>query len=182
MKSERRVEAWFSDKALSWVSRDPVAGATGSYLWRALAWVDVRSKCRRAHPASFWITLSVGSLVLAVGTFYSQFFGQEVDAYLPYSTTGMLVWCFISSAVSGGTAVLANAASYIRPVSRARGGRPESSFCAVCPRGNDRSRPWPLHAAPTRHGRPSPRMDFTASEWSSYGFSRAAFILHARQG
>lgn len=114
MTSERRAEARFSDKTLSRAARDLVAVVTGSYPWRALAWADVRSKYRRTHLGPFWITLSTGSLALAVGTFYSQFFGQEIGTYLPYFTTGMVIWYFISSVVSEGTTVLANAASYIK--------------------------------------------------------------------
>jgi ABC-type polysaccharide/polyol phosphate export permease len=77
-------------------------------IWNALALVDIRSKYRFSTFGSLWITLTTGSMAVAIGLFYGQFFGMDVQSYLPYFTTGFIVWTFISGVANeSATALIA---------------------------------------------------------------------------
>jgi ABC-type polysaccharide/polyol phosphate export permease len=85
-----------------------------SYVWRALAFADIRSKYRFSTLGSFWLTISTAVTALAIGAIYGQFFGQDISSYLPYFVTGMVVWTFISSVVNEATTTLIGASNYIK--------------------------------------------------------------------
>jgi ABC-type polysaccharide/polyol phosphate export permease len=74
--------------------RDVVAR---SMIWSSLASADIRSKYRLSTFGSLWITLTTGAMVLAIGLFYGQFFGQDMRSYLPYFTASYVTWTFIAS-------------------------------------------------------------------------------------
>jgi ABC-2 type transport system permease protein/lipopolysaccharide transport system permease protein len=66
-------------------------------LWASLAWMDVRQRYRRSILGPFWITLSLGIMVLGLGVVYGALFNQDLHAYLPYLATGYIVWGLIST-------------------------------------------------------------------------------------
>jgi len=85
-----------------------------NYVWRALAFADIRSKYRFSTLGSFWLTISTGATVLSIGVIYGQFFGQNITSYLPYFTTGMVIWTFIASILNESTTTLISASTYIK--------------------------------------------------------------------
>jgi ABC-type polysaccharide/polyol phosphate export permease len=90
---------------------------TNSFVWRALAWADIRSKYRFSTLGTFWITLSMGVSAVSIGLIYGQFFGQDLQTYLPYFTAGMIIWTFIASAISESTQTLIGASAWIKGAS-----------------------------------------------------------------
>lgn len=87
---------------------------TQSRMWRALAYADIRSRYRRTTLGPFWITLTTGTMALGVGVIYGQFFGQKMTVYLPYLTSGLILWSFIASAAGEGSTVLIGNSSLIK--------------------------------------------------------------------
>jgi ABC-type polysaccharide/polyol phosphate export permease len=85
-----------------------------SYVWRALAFADIRSKYRFSTFGSLWLTLSTGIMVLSIGVIYGQFFGQNITSYLPYFAIGMVTWTFIASVFNEATTTLISASTYIK--------------------------------------------------------------------
>ncbi len=76
---------------------DMVQGLVRWRLWAPLAWMDVRQRYRRSILGPFWITLSLGIMVLGLGVVYGALLHQELHDYLPYLATGLIVWGLISS-------------------------------------------------------------------------------------
>lgn len=71
-------------------------------LWGHLGWQDIKQRYRRSVIGPFWITISQGTIALGLGLLYSQLFGLHIQTFLPYISTGFIVWTFISGCLSEG--------------------------------------------------------------------------------
>src|SRR5579859_7571285 len=76
--------------------RDLLAGIRGWILWTLLAWLDVKQRYRRAILGPFWITISMGVMVIALGAIYAGIFKQDVRDFLPYIASGLVIWTLIA--------------------------------------------------------------------------------------
>jgi len=63
---------------------------------------DVRLRYRGSVIGPFWITLSLGIMVGAMGLIYAKLFNQDIESYLPFLTSGIIVWTFIAGLVNEG--------------------------------------------------------------------------------
>ncbi|HWM84119.1 MAG TPA: ABC transporter permease [Pseudolabrys sp.] len=79
---------------------DVIAGLREWSLWTMLGWNDIRQRYRRSVLGPFWITLSVGVFIFALGIIYSRIFKTEIATYLPYLSLGYILWSFISQTVN----------------------------------------------------------------------------------
>ena len=69
-------------------------------LWGILGWQDIRQRYRRSVIGPFWLTISTGVMIAAMGFLYARIFGQDVSTYLPYLAVGLVVWGTISTIVT----------------------------------------------------------------------------------
>src|ERR1700722_10697440 len=92
-------------------------GLHKSWFWGALAMQDVRLRYRGSIIGPFWLTLSMAIMIGAMGLLYSKLFNQDVSTYLPFLTTGLIVWNFISSQINEGCQTFIGAQSLIQSVS-----------------------------------------------------------------
>lgn len=92
---------------------DLMAGLALWELWSTLGWHDIRQRYRRSVVGPFWITLSMGIMVGGLAYLYAGLFGQNVQNYLPYVATGMIVFSLISTIAVEGAAVFIGSASLI---------------------------------------------------------------------
>jgi lipopolysaccharide transport system permease protein len=83
-------------------------------LWRTLGWADIKSRYRRTSLGPFWLTLSTGIMVFAIGMLYAGLFHQDVSSYLPSLAIGMIVWNFFSVSVIEGCSVFIGAAPFVK--------------------------------------------------------------------
>ena len=72
-------------------------------LWGSMGLQDIRQRYRRSIIGPFWLTISMGVMVGALGLLYGTIFKQPMDEYLPYLSSGFVVWGLISSLVLDGT-------------------------------------------------------------------------------
>lgn len=68
-------------------------------LWTMLGWNDILQRYRRSYLGPFWMTISMGALVAALGSIYSHLFHVEIETYLPYLTLGFVAWNMISTSL-----------------------------------------------------------------------------------
>jgi ABC-type polysaccharide/polyol phosphate export permease len=85
-----------------------------SMMWSSLASADIRSKYRLSTFGSLWITMTTGAMVLAIGLFYGQFFGQDMHSYLPYFTASYITWSFIASVFGEASTTLVGSGNLIK--------------------------------------------------------------------
>lgn len=97
--------------------RDAIADLVGGLrlweLWSTLGWHDIRQRYRRSIVGPFWLTLSMGIMVAGLAYLYAGMFGQNVEGYLPYVATGMIVFSLISTVAIEGSGVFIGSASLI---------------------------------------------------------------------
>ena len=92
---------------------DLVEGLKLWELWSTLGWHDIRQRYRRSIVGPFWLTLSMGIMVAGLAYLYAGMFGQNVEGYLPYVATGMIVFSLISTIATEGSGVFIGSASLI---------------------------------------------------------------------
>jgi ABC-2 type transport system permease protein len=85
-------------KALS----DLWSGWTKRTLWMTIGLHDIRQRYRRSVIGPFWITISTGIMIGAMGVLYSQIFKIDTSEYLPFLAAGFFVWGLISSLLNDG--------------------------------------------------------------------------------
>jgi len=76
----------------------------------SLAWHDVTSRYRGSVLGPFWITLSMGLMVLGIGFLYASLFDLPLNQFLPYVALGIVFFGVMTGTVNEGcdTFVLAS--------------------------------------------------------------------------
>ena len=99
-----------------WAIADLLGGIT---LWRlawALGWLDIRLRYRGSMLGPFWLTISTGVMVAALGLLYSTFFKRNLRAYLPFRALSQVLWGFLAAVVSEACTTFTEAEGVIRSV------------------------------------------------------------------
>lgn len=81
---------------------DIKAGFSARELWGHLGWQDIKQRYRRSVIGPFWITISQAVIALGLGLLYSQLFHSPIEVFLPYLSTGFILWGFISGCLAEG--------------------------------------------------------------------------------
>jgi lipopolysaccharide transport system permease protein len=89
-------------------------------LWMLLGWMEIRQRYARSRIGPFWLTISMGVLVAAIGVVYGTLFGQNLSEYLPFAAISLIAWGLFSSMVVEGSNAYISNASYIRQVSTSK--------------------------------------------------------------
>jgi ABC-type polysaccharide/polyol phosphate export permease len=71
-------------------------------LARSLAWHDIVSRYRGSILGPFWITLSMGLMVLGIGVLYSRLFHVAVQEFIPFVALGIVSWGLITGTILEG--------------------------------------------------------------------------------
>ena len=89
----------------------------GLARWR-LAWALARSDITHRYRGSvlgpFWLTISTGVMLAALGILYAKLFKMDVQSYLPWLSVSLIVWAMLSQVVTDATASLTGAEGVIR--------------------------------------------------------------------
>jgi ABC-type polysaccharide/polyol phosphate export permease len=104
-----------SSASVAWT--DIRRGLQKSWFWGALAMQDIRLRYRGSMIGPFWMTLSMAIMIAAMGLLYSKLFHQDTSTYLPFLTSGLIVWGFISGQINEGCQTFIGAQSLIQSVS-----------------------------------------------------------------
>ena len=94
--------------------RDLVQGVRARHLWGALGWQDIRRRYRRSVLGPFWLTISMGVFVAALGTLYGALLRVELAVYVPYLALGFIVWTLASSMFTEGCVAFTGAEGIIK--------------------------------------------------------------------
>lgn len=83
----------------------------------SLAWHDITSRYRGSILGPFWITLSMGLMVMGMGLVYSRLFGLTLHDYLPYVALGIVFFAAITGTVTEGCETFVQAAGMLSQTS-----------------------------------------------------------------
>ncbi|WP_323029263.1 ABC transporter permease [Castellaniella defragrans] len=86
-----------------------------------LGWIEIRQRYARSKIGPFWLTISMGVMILALGVVYGALFKANLGDYMPMLAVGLVFWTFISSTLTDGCNTYINASAYLRQVSLPRG-------------------------------------------------------------
>jgi lipopolysaccharide transport system permease protein len=88
-------------------------------LWRlcwTLGWLDIKLRYRGSMLGPFWLTLSTGIMVGALGVLYSTLFHTNLHEYLPFLSLSIVLWNYLSAVVSEACTAFTEAEAVIRAV------------------------------------------------------------------
>src|SRR5689334_7632984 len=95
---------------------DIVTGFARWPLWTRLGWNDILKRYRRSVLGPFWLTASMGIMVVALGFLYANLFKKPLGEFLPFLCVGILVWNLISAFLTEGGSLFSSAESFIKQV------------------------------------------------------------------
>ncbi|WPL10397.1 Teichoic acid translocation permease protein TagG [Thiorhodovibrio litoralis] len=72
-------------------------------LWTTMGMQEILDRYRRSVLGPFWLTISLGVMVIGLGILYAGIFRQPVGDYLPYVAAGFTIWGLISGIVLDGS-------------------------------------------------------------------------------
>ncbi len=75
-------------------------GLLSIHIWPMLGWQEIRQRYRRSLLGPFWLTISTGILVGAMGPLYGSLLGQDISSYFPYLAISLVAWLLISTTVN----------------------------------------------------------------------------------
>jgi lipopolysaccharide transport system permease protein len=81
---------------------DIVGAIRDSRLAWLLGWQDIVQRYRRSVLGPFWLTLSRGILIGAIGLIFGPVFGRPQTEFLPFLASGLIVWSFIVTCLGDG--------------------------------------------------------------------------------
>jgi lipopolysaccharide transport system permease protein len=84
------------------------------YLWIHLALSDLRSKWRRSFFGMAWSVIQPLGMTLLIALVFGRLFNQPILEYGPYILSGMIVWEFFMSTLTGGSLSFVRADAYIK--------------------------------------------------------------------
>ncbi|MDB5453078.1 MAG: ATP-transporter permease [Caulobacteraceae bacterium] len=83
----------------------------------SLAWHDVVSRYRGSILGPFWITLSMGLMVLGIGVLYARLFHIPVSEFLPFVAIGIVFFGIMTGMINEGCDTFVQAAGMLSQTS-----------------------------------------------------------------
>lgn len=91
--------------------------AQGFAQWRlafALARLDLRNRYRGSVLGPFWLTLTAGIMVGALGVLYGTLFRLDIVRYIPHLAVSLIVWQWFAAVLNDACISLTSAEGVIR--------------------------------------------------------------------
>lgn len=86
-------------------------------LWGTLGWNEILQRYRRSILGPFWLTASMGVMIIAMGAVYAELFQQEIEHFIPFFCVGILIWTLMSSYLTESGTLFTGSESYIKQIS-----------------------------------------------------------------
>jgi len=107
---------WFSARNASLAAKDLAEGVTSVHIWATLGWQEIRQRYRRQKIGPFWLTISTGVMLGAMGPLYGRLFNLDISTYFAYLASGFVVWQLVAGTVSDSCQVFIATESIIKQI------------------------------------------------------------------
>ncbi len=77
-----------------------VAAFDNHAQWLYLGVQDIRLRYRRSIIGPWWVTISIGIMIMMLSFLWSKIFGSDIRTYMPFFAIGFIVWNWMSSIVT----------------------------------------------------------------------------------
>jgi len=91
-------------------------GVLSGNIWLTLGWLEVKQRYRRSVLGPFWLTISTGMIISAMGPLYGKLFGQPVGSYFAYLAVSYVIWQLMSQVITDACNAFISAESFIKQV------------------------------------------------------------------
>lgn len=81
-----------------------------------LGWQDIRQRYRRSSLGPFWLTISMGVLIGALGLIFGTLFKAPTKEFLPFLTIGLTLWTLITTILNEGCTGFTAAETMIKQI------------------------------------------------------------------
>jgi ABC-type polysaccharide/polyol phosphate export permease len=95
-------------------SNDIFSGIKAWRIWWLLAAGDIRQRYQRSLFGQFWLTISMGASIGAIGLVYSALFHQDMTTYLPYLGVGLVCWSLIAGIFTDSCTAFTQSADFMQ--------------------------------------------------------------------
>lgn len=85
-----------------------------SRLGFLLAWQDIRQAYRRSAVGPFWLTIGMAVQIITMGLVFGVIFKAELNEYLPFLATSIILWGLISASINDGCMTFVSSEAMIR--------------------------------------------------------------------
>jgi len=99
---------------------DLVTGARNADFWAYMAHHEVRQRYRRSYIGPFWVTITTGIMVGAIGTIYGSMIGSDAALYVPHLAVSFVLWSFINQSILDGCQMFLEAGGAMRQMKTPR--------------------------------------------------------------
>jgi ABC-type polysaccharide/polyol phosphate export permease len=106
----------FSRNNFALAVNDLWRGITSIYIWPMLGWQDIKQRYRRSVIGPFWLTISYGTMIFAMGPLYGRLLQQDISAYFPYLAVSFVVWTLLAGIITDSCNAFIGAEGYIKEV------------------------------------------------------------------
>jgi ABC-type polysaccharide/polyol phosphate export permease len=79
-----------------------------------LGWQDVKQRYRRSKVGPFWLTLSMGIMIVILSIVFSGIANTSAKDFIPYLAAGIIIWTFISTVLMESCLAFINAENLIK--------------------------------------------------------------------
>ncbi|UBU64117.1 ABC transporter permease (plasmid) [Acidithiobacillus ferrooxidans] len=89
----------------------------GVRLWRliwTLGFSDIKLRYRGSTLGPFWLTISMGVQVAAMGFLYADLFHTDIHTYLPYITISIVLWGYLNTLITDGCVCFSSSDALIK--------------------------------------------------------------------
>jgi len=84
------------------------------YFWVHLSLSDLRSRWRRSFFGVFWSIMQPLGITLLISIVFGKMFNSPITTYAPYILSGILIWDYLITCVTGGSLSFVQADAYIK--------------------------------------------------------------------
>ncbi|BGI53680.1 ABC transporter permease [Candidatus Williamhamiltonella defendens] len=84
------------------------------FFWIHLVFSDLRSRWRRSFFGMAWAIIQPLGLTLLMSFVFSKLFHSDIGTYAPYIFSGVIIWDYILTSVTGGALSFVQAEAYIK--------------------------------------------------------------------